>query len=50
MECSWNDRDKTKYYVVIFDQLQSHSGELIRALESCVRASLTFAPPKVVAP
>ena len=25
MECSWNDGGKTKYYLVIFDQLQGHS-------------------------
>ena len=31
-----------KYYVVIFDQLQDHSGGLIQALESCVRGPLTF--------
>jgi len=30
-----------KYYIVIFDQLQSHSGGLIWALESCVRGPLT---------
>jgi len=41
MECSWNDRDKTKYYVVILDQLQGHSGGLVRALELCVRGPLT---------
>ena len=41
MECSWNDRGKTKYYVVIFDQLQGHSGGLIWALESFVRDLLT---------
>jgi len=42
MECSWNDGGKTKYYLVIFDQLQGHSGGLIRALESCVRGPLTI--------
>jgi len=41
MECSWNDGGKTKYYIVIFDQLQGHSGGLIRALESFVRGPLT---------
>jgi len=41
MECSWNDRGKTKYYIVIFDQLQGYSGGLIRALELCVRGPLT---------
>jgi len=40
MECSWNDGGKTKYYLVIFDQLQGHSGGLIRVLESCVRELL----------
>ena len=30
-----------KYYIVIFDQLQSHSGGLIWALELCVRGPLT---------
>ena len=34
--------DKTKYYVVIFDQLQGHSGGLIWAPESCVRGPLTL--------
>jgi len=34
--------DKTKYYVVIFDQLQGHSRELMRALESHVRGPLTL--------
>jgi len=41
MECSWNDRGKTKYYLVIFDQLQGHSRGLIWALESFVRGPLT---------
>jgi len=45
MECSWNDGGKTKYYIVIFDQLQGHSGGLIQALESFVRGSLTFISP-----
>jgi len=40
MECSWNDRGKTKYYIVIFGQLQGHSGGLIWALESFVRGPL----------
>jgi len=40
MEYFWNDGGKTKYYLVIFDQLQGHSGELIRAPESCVRGPL----------
>jgi len=31
-----------KCYIVIFDQLQGHSGGLIRALESCVRGPLTY--------
>ena len=44
-ECSWNDGSKTKYYLVIFDQLQGHSRGLIRAPESCVRGPLTFTPP-----
>jgi len=39
MECSWNDGDKTKYYIVIFDQLQGHSEGLIWAPESFVRGS-----------
>jgi len=33
MEYSWNDRGKTQYYIVILDQLQGHSGGLVRALE-----------------
>jgi len=41
MECSWNDESKTKYYVVILDQLQGHSGGLVQALESRVRGPLT---------
>ena len=41
MECSWNDGSKTQYYIVILDQLQSHSRELVRALESRVRDPLT---------
>ena len=41
-ECSWNDGGKTKYYLVIFDQLQDHSEGLIQAPESCVRGSLTW--------
>ena len=41
MECSWNSRSETKYYVVIFDQLQGHSGEVIWAPESFIRDSLT---------
>jgi len=41
MECSWNDGSKTKYYIVIFDQLQGHSGGLIQAPESFVRGPLT---------
>jgi len=45
MEYSWNDRGKTKYYLVIFDQLQGHSGGLIQAPESCVRGPLTFTLP-----
>jgi len=45
MECSWNDGGKTQYYVVILDQLQGHSGGLVRALELCVRGPLTFTPP-----
>ena len=36
---------KTKYYIVIFDQLQGHSRGLIQAPESCVRGPLTFTPP-----
>ena len=36
---------KTKYYIVIFDQLQGHSGELMQAPESHVRGPLTFTPP-----
>ena len=40
MECSWNDGSKTKYYLVIFDQLQGHSGGLIQAPESYVRGPL----------
>jgi len=42
MECSWNDGGKTKYYVVILDQLQSYSGGLVRAPESRVRGPLTL--------
>ena len=45
MECSWNDRGKTQYYIVILDQLQGHSGGLVRTLESYVRGPLTFTPP-----
>ena len=45
MECSWNDGGKTKYYVVIFDQLQSHSRGLIWAPELYVKGSLIFTPP-----
>ena len=41
MECSWTDGGKTKYCVVIFDQLQGHSGGLIQALKSCMRGPLT---------
>ena len=41
MECSWNDRSKTQYYIVILDRLQGHSGGLEWALESHVRDSLT---------
>jgi len=48
MECSWNNGGKTKYYVVIFDQLQDHSGGLIRALESFVRGSLIYTDHVVV--
>jgi len=44
MECSWNDGSKTKYYYVIFDQLQGHSEELIWAPESFVRGPLTYDP------
>ena len=33
--------DKTKYYIVIFDQLQGHSGGLIWAPELRVRGPLT---------
>jgi len=32
MECSWNDKGETKYYIVIFDQLQGYSGGVIWAL------------------
>jgi len=32
---------KTKYYVVIFDQLQGHPRGLIQALGSCMRGPLT---------
>ena len=42
MECSWNDGGKTQYYIVILDQLQGHSGGLVRALESRVRGPLTL--------
>ena len=42
MECSWNDRGKTKYHIVIFDQLQGHSRGLIWAPESFVRGLLTY--------
>jgi len=45
MECSWNDGNKTQYYVVILDQLQGHSRGLVQAPESCVRGPLTFTPP-----
>jgi len=31
MECSWNDKGETKYYVIIFDQLQGYSGGVIWA-------------------
>jgi len=40
MECSQNDGNKTQYYVVILDQLQSRSRGLERALELCVRGPL----------
>jgi len=40
MECSWNDGGETKYYIVIFDQLQGHSGGVIQTLESFVRGPL----------
>ena len=42
IECSWNDRNKTKYYLVIFDQLQGHSRGLIQASEQCTRGPLTL--------
>jgi len=48
MECSWNDGGKTKYYVIIFDQLQGHSGGLIWAPELCVRGPFTFTPPRLL--
>jgi len=41
MKCSWNNGGETKYYIVIFDQLQGHSGGVIQALESFVRGPLT---------
>jgi len=41
MECSWNDRSKTQYYIVILNLLQGRSGGLERALESRVRGPLT---------
>jgi len=41
-ECSWNNGGKTKYYIVIFDQLQGHSKGLIQAPESCMRGPLTI--------
>jgi len=41
MECSWNDRSKTQYYVVILDRLQGHSGGLEQAPELHVRGLLT---------
>jgi len=44
MERSWNDGDKTQYYVVILDQLQGHSRGLVRAPELRVRGPLTFTP------
>ena len=50
MECSWNDGSETKYYVVIFDQLQGHSRGLIQASESFVRGPLIFTSPKVAVP
>ena len=50
MECSWNDGSETKYYVVIFDQLQGHSRGLIQASESFLRGPLTFTSPKVAVP
>jgi len=50
MECSWNDKGETKYYIVIFDQLQGYSGGVIWAPESFVRGPLIFTPPKVAAP
>ena len=50
MECSWNNGSETKYYVVIFDQLQGHSRGLIQASESFVRGPLTFTSPKVAVP
>ena len=40
MECTQNNGGKTKYYVVIFDQLQGHSRGLVWALELCVRGLL----------
>jgi len=43
-ECSWNDGGKTQYYIVILDQLQGHSGELVWAPELRVRGSLTVFP------
>jgi len=41
MESTYSNRGKTKYYIVIFDQLQGHSRGLIWALELCVRGPLT---------
>jgi len=38
----WEQWDKTKYYIVIFDQLQGHSRGLVQAPESCVRGPLTI--------
>ena len=42
MECSWNDRNKTQYYVVILDRLQGRSRALERAPESWIRGPLTL--------
>ena len=39
-ECSWNDRGKTQYYIVILNQLQGHSGGLVQVLELYVRGPL----------
>ena len=40
-ECSWNDRSKAQYYVVILDRLLGRSGGLERAPEWRVRGPLT---------